>query len=1043
LYGNSAMKRVFSICISIFCAIILGASAAGWNHAEAIADSQPDLIVQNINISPPEPALDDTVTITVTVKNQGTAEAGISKVVCYIDTTILATKSINSLSPGSMATATFTWQAQAGSHVIKAIADSNNTIIESDETNNTKTYSLTTLVPDLIVQSISWEPASPSKGDSITFSIVVRNQGNSRSRTTRVNLYIDGASKGYEDVFPIDPGSTTTRTFTWIAQTGQHDLRAVVDETQQVEESNENNNEYTCTFSTLPPDLIVESIAWSPEDPSKNDEVSFYVTVKNQGTGRSDACQLAYYFDGTYQSIEQVSALEAGTSENVSFTWLALSDLSEIKVIVDFANTVKESNDSNNEKTSSFLVQRPDLVVTNITWLPLDAGVGDTVTFTATIYNTGVGKAGKFRVSCFISGQHAGYVDITELAIDAAVPAVFQWTATHGTHPVNIIVDYEDVLVESNEDNNKMTTSIPVEPPDIRVASIAWSPEFPSIGDTVTFSVNLTNQGGGKAESFYVAYYIDDAFVSARFVSGMLSGSSANTTFTWQAQNGRHAFRAFADYNQAIYEKNENNNDMTVTIAPHMPDLAIGTITWSPADMPAGSEVKFSLDIENLGTLNAGPSRIAYYVDEEIAGFTDIDNLNAGAKITDHFFWVAAAGSHTIEVVVDSSDRVIEVDEDNNVKIISLPPSDLIVPEISWSPLHASIGDNVTFTATVKNQGSSRTQSSRIDCYIDGLLLGSNDLPPIDPSGSTTSSFIWVAEKGKHDVRVVTDSTNQVTELDETNNEIRIEYATRTPDLVIQDVSWLMENPLVDDEVVITVTIKNQGGDTSGPCQLSYTIDDDSAIAEDIDSISAGDLFVIVITADLNAGPHTVEFSADSLDEIIELDDTNNEKILIFSTVAPDLVVRMISWSPRDASPGDSVTISVKVENQGKDKSAETTLTLDINGENVDSVVLGEMDIGEVVTKEFSWTAVSGLQNISISADIDGLLTESNETNNTSSRTITIEDKEEPADETIPLSSNIPGDKGFLGEMWLVIMLIALVLGGSAFILAYRAFKKE
>ncbi len=1024
-------------------AFILGIVASGWNPSAAIADSKPDLIVQNINISPQEPAIGDTVTITVTVKNQGTANAGASHVVCYVDATILATESAGILSPGTMATETFTWEAQSGSHVIKAVADSGSAIIESDETNNTTTYSLTTLAPDLIVQSISWEPAEPSKGDSIVFSVIVRNQGNSRSRTTRVNLYIDGTSKGYKDVFPVDPGSTTTKTFNWIAQSGQHDLKAVVDSTQQVEESNETNNEYTCTFSTLPPDLIVENITWSPENPSKYDDITFTITIKNQGIGRSGACQLAYYFDGNYQSLLQVDALEADTSENVTFTWMALWDLSEIKAIVDSTEIVAESDDTNNEMTIGFLIMPPDLVITDITWSPLDAGVGDTVTFTATIYNQGVGKAGKFRVGCYISGQYNSFADIEQLDINTETEATFQWTAVNGVHPVSFVVDCTDLLVESNEDNNKRTASIPIDSPDIYISGVTWLPEHPSIGDTVTFTTTLTNQGGGKADSFYVAYYLDDEFLSADFISGILADSSINATFAWTTQNGRHDFKAFADYNKAIPESTETNNEKTVTIAPHMPDLAVGTVTWSPADMPLGSEVKFSIDIENLGSLSAGPSRIAYYVDGAIAGYTDIDNLNDGSRLTDHFLWVVAAGSHTIEVVADSSDRVIEVDEENNIKIISIPPSDFIVPEISWSPSQASIGDNVTFTVTVKNQGGSRTQASRIDCYVDGFLLGSNDLPPVDPADSTTSSFIWVAEKGSHNIRIVADSTNQVTEVDETNNEMKTTYATCTPDLIIQNIDWLMENPLIDDEVVFTVTIKNQGGDTSGPCQLTYTINDNPAVIKDIDSLPSGDLFIEVITTDLKAGSHTVEMSVDSLDEVIELDETNNEKTLAFSTVVPDLVVKMISWSPRDAAPGDSITISARVENQGRDKAAKTRLSLDINGVTVDSIEIEEMDIGDVVTKEFSWTAESGLQEISISADIDGLLLESNEANNTGTRTITITGDNTPADEPPPLSSGPTDDKGFLGEWWLLLMLVALLFGGAAFIFAYKAFKKE
>jgi uncharacterized repeat protein (TIGR01451 family) len=1023
-------------------AFILGITTSGGQPATAAADSRPDLTVTAINISPQGPAIDDTVTITVTVKNQGTADAAASQVVCYIDSAILATESISGLSPGAMATATFTWQAQSGSHVIKATADSAGFIPETDENNNTMSLSLTTLAPDLTVQSISWSPSNPSNGDNIIFTVTIRNQGNSRARSTKVNLYIDGISHGYRDVAAIDPNTTATTSHNWIARSGQHNIKAVVDDNYLVTESNETNNEYTCTFSTLPPDLIVENITWSPENPSKNDTVTFKAAIKNQGTGWSDSCQMAYYIDGSFQSLLPVEAIGPGTSENITFTYSATLDLHEIKVIIDYNNTVPESDDTNNEKASSFLTLRPDLFVEDFTWEPDDIGVGDVVIFTATIKNKGAGKAGAFRVACYVGGYFAGSLVIPQLAADDDTTISFDWQASNGTHIVSIIADCDSEITESDENNNTVTKNIPIILPDIWIPSIDWSPKNPSIGDLVTFSVNLTNMGGGRADGFIVAYYLDGSFLASAPISGIPSESSINATFTWKAQNGRHAFRVFADYNQAIPEINENNNEKTVTVIPLMPDLDIGTITWSPADMLPGSEVTFCIEIKNTGTLSAGHSRVAYYIDGSITGFTDIDGLNAGSVFTDRFLWVVAPGSHTIEIVADSSAQVTEIDEDNNIKAVSVPLPDLTIPDIIWSPLQASIGDNVTFTATVKNQGGSRTQTSLLTCYIDGFLVGSQDLPPIEPAGSTTGSFVWVAGEGRHDVRIVADSVNRITEIDETNNEMKTTFSTMTSDLVIQDIGWLIENPMVNDDVILTVTINNQGSDIAADSQLACTIDDSPPVLKDVGILPAGGSSILTITSALKAGPHTVRLAVDYLDEVIELDETNNDKAITFTTVAPDLVIKTISWSPRDAVAGDSVTISVKIENQGIEKATQTRLALIVNGTPVVYAEIGDIDVGAMVTKEFTWTAVAGLQEIGACADIDGLLLESNEVNNLKSRSITIADKA-LAEAPVNLAAGLPADKGFLSSFWWLILLISALFGAAAFVSAYKAFKKE
>ena len=232
------IKRILAKTTVLSLAFILGITAAGSYHVEATADShdkvsdsiasnnvksaaisdpQPDLVVQDIALSPANPSIGDAVTITVTIKNQGTAAAGSSRIAYYIDDIFQASGDINQVNPGATAANTFTWTAQVGSHTIKAVADSDAQVAESDETNNTRTFIFTTLAPDLIVQSISWSPANPSRGDNITFSVTIKNQGSSTSRSTRVNFYIDGNSRGYQDVYSLEAGGTLTRTYTWVA----------------------------------------------------------------------------------------------------------------------------------------------------------------------------------------------------------------------------------------------------------------------------------------------------------------------------------------------------------------------------------------------------------------------------------------------------------------------------------------------------------------------------------------------------------------------------------------------------------------------------------------------------------------------------------------------------------------------------------------------------------------------------------------------------------------------------------------------------------
>ncbi|OGO07046.1 MAG: hypothetical protein A2Y92_00055 [Chloroflexi bacterium RBG_13_57_8] len=1040
---SSAVKRVISVCIILSLVFALGLAPSGWHRPAALAATGPDLVISDISLSPPYPAIGDAVIITATVKNQGTEMAFGSRAVCYIDDAILATNSIDALDAGEMATTSFPWEAPGGSHIIRAVADSGGAVPESDESNNTMTYSMTTLAPDLVVLSVSWTPTGPSKGDNVSFRVTVKNQGNSRSGANRLIFYIDGNSRGYKDIYPIEPANTTVVTYSWVAQAGQHALKAVVDEAQQVEEGNEANNEYNATFTTLPPDLVVKNVTWVPGNPSKNDVVSFSANVTNQGSGRSDSCQLAYYIDGQVQSTLLVPSLAAGMLNEITFTWTATTEMHEVKVIVDSAGTVAESDENNNIYTSGFITLLPDLVVTDITWAPENAGVGDTVTFTATVMNQGTGRSESARINVYVSGSFSGYVDIGEIEAEGETDAVFDWTAVPGTFTVKAVADGEHKILESKEDNNDTSRTIIVIPPDISFTSVTWSPVNPPVGDIVTFTANLTNLGGGAAGGFYLAYYLDGEMLSFDFVTGILTGDIVSQTCEWKAQNGRHIFKAVADYNFMIAESNEKNNETAVTVTPLMPDITVGNITWSPADMPVGVKTTFAIEIENTGTLNAGASRVTYYTDGAIAGYNDIDMLEAGAVVTKYFPWTVAAGSHSITITTDSGDQVAELDEINNTKVITLPLPDLVVTDVEATP-QAAIGDNVTFSATVKNIGVGASRGTLATCYVDGIAASSAALPDIEPGNTARVSFVWEATSGNHAVTFRADSGNLITEVDETNNDLITQFATLTPDLLVDEIEWYMENPLVTQAVVINIVVANKGTDITGDFHVLYSLDDDPETNVDMVALSAGGTVTVSITPLLTLGPHKVSVSVDTGKDVIELDENNNVKTITFSTIGPDLVIKSITW-PARATAGNNVTISVDIENQGTDKAGNSRLDLYVNGKPFKFAEIGELAIGESVVQDFTWASVAGPQEISAYADIDGLVPESNEVNNTRSRTISLTKPEPtPTKKTIvDLSSNSPEDSSFISNSWWMFLLGAILLGVGAFLLALKSLKKE
>jgi uncharacterized repeat protein (TIGR01451 family) len=618
-----------------------------------------------------------------------------------------------------------------------------------------------------------------------------------------------------------------------------------------------------------------------------------------------------------------------------------------------------------------------------------------------------------------------------------------KWQATAGAHVIAVVADDANALTETHEDNNKLSKNISLIPPDLLISNITWSPQNPSAGDKVTFTVTVTNQGAGDASNFYVSHYLDGKLLGNGYVSMVAHDSSVNETCTWTADLGRHVFKAVADGSSNIPESNEDNNSLSVAFAPSMPDLDVTNVTWSPANLPAGREVNFSIDIKNTGTQSAGPSRVAYYIDGQPAGYNDIGRLDAGDTVTTTFPWVAASGAHTIKVVADSGDQVFELDEDNNTKIINLPPPDLVMGDITWSPDGAAEGDTVTFSATLTNQGEGKSVDSTISYYVDGEQVASQDLPEIDVGGDYTAEFTWKAEAGVHNIRIVVDEANRVTESDETNNSRQIAFATLTPDLYIDDFGWLMENPLVDNDVTFSVVVKNRGTGNAAASQLRYTIDGGPALYKDVEALGPGKTATISFIARLQTGPHTAAATIDPDDQVNELDETNNQDTLSFSTVSPDLIVKSITWDPLDALTGDTVTITVKVENQGRDTAVAPSLTLYIDGSPLDSAEIPELDPGSQAAPAFTWKVQPGSHQISARVDTENTVSESNETNNDLSRTFKNQEPDTTATSLAGPSGVPSGKQGLLGDFWWVALLAAALLGVSAFVIALKSFKRD
>src|SRR5207237_1867927 len=150
----------------------------------------PDLTVTAV--SAPTGAAGQSLAITNTIANQGTGSAVASTAKIFLSATgtidgsevLLGQRSVGSIAAGAVSTAitslTIPANTSQGTYFLIVVADANDVVAESDETNNTGVSSaILILQPDLVVPAVTLSASTTIGGSTLTVFNSIRNAGGS------------------------------------------------------------------------------------------------------------------------------------------------------------------------------------------------------------------------------------------------------------------------------------------------------------------------------------------------------------------------------------------------------------------------------------------------------------------------------------------------------------------------------------------------------------------------------------------------------------------------------------------------------------------------------------------------------------------------------------------------------------------------------------------------------------------------------------------------------------------------------------------------
>jgi peptidoglycan/xylan/chitin deacetylase (PgdA/CDA1 family) len=165
------------------------------------------------------------------------------------------------------------------------------------------------------------------------------------------------------------------------------------------------------------------------------------------------------------------------------------------------------------------------------------------------------------------------------------------------------------------------------------------------------------------------------------------------------------------------------------------------------------------------------------------------------------------------------------------------PDFTLTANDIAFTPEAPSEGEEVTISATIHNTGDEGANNIVVDFY-DGQpsvenLIGSDTIPSIDVGASAVASTSWTTIAGNHDIFVVIDPNNAISESNENNNEASKPLTIGGGGSVLHveniDMSWSSQSKFYTAYATITIVDDNdsptEGATVYGSWSGAYTGD--------------------------------------------------------------------------------------------------------------------------------------------------------------------------------------------------------------------------
>ena len=880
----------------------------------------------------------------------------------------------------------------AGNYYLICYADHRQQQAEQDETNNTRSRSITVRVassspyPDLVVRSASVGNNTIAPSFTTTVSCTVRNIGSGSSYNyARVGYYLSAT-----------PYYNSSMIELWYSSVGILNTGAsiTVGSNVMIPAGTPAGNYYILFFAD---DHRVES---ESDEQNNIDFVSITVT----GTANTQTDLIVD--DPSISAGNTIAGLPATPAGNT----------------IDLTSTIKNLGNSTGTSFVGYYLSTDQIYSTSDVYL-----------------------GNEFVGSLLANGSS---VETSTVTIPVATSA--------GTYYILFRADYQGQISERLENNNVVAVPFSVMAPvaDLVAQNTFVSTSVAAAGDFIGVRCNVANIGAGFASGTNIGYYLSTVptytnaaiFLGAEYIPSLWPSAvvqkSTVLPIGLATPSGTYYLLFYADHEGLELESNDGNNIATQTITIignplYQPDVIVEHPSIATSSLIGGNSTTVDCSIRNQGGINAHAALTGYYLSADtlfdptdvLVGTSNMTPINSNDTLlqttTITIANNTALGNYYVLYIADHLNTLSESNNNNNLAYVPLTiidsQVDLVVKQAMATPTALFSGMTVIATSWVHNQGIRAVSNTDLGYYLStdtlhdngDVYLGASPVGTLQGGDSSVQQLVVTipiaTTTGNYYLLYYADHQVTRAETDKTNNMAYVALAITEPepDLRIRQANLASNTITVGRTVFTGGSLENIGSAVSGSCTIGYYLSTDSVYsANDIllttdnnSGLGAGNslaLYSNITLANGTApGNYYILFYADNQNNVIEGNENNNIQAVAITVVLPlpDLSMTNISVSSSTLNPGDVFNVSCYVNNNSLQGAGShrlgyyiTTSPLFTNAIPLgDAVITGVVANGSV-PKSMSLTLPAGTSPgnyyIAFYVDDQFAVAEANESNN-------------------------------------------------------------